>query len=460
MNDGPEGVSAMRLMSVLMTCVYLVAMETGSLACERDKGTRFPLRIESGKSFPVDKDGDPFLMHGDSAWSLIADLKDDEAYLYLEDRKARGFNTVLVNLLEHRFSRNAPANAYGERPFAGNADFAVPNEAYFAHADRVLQKACDLGFLVLLAPAYLGYRGGIDGWYQNMAAAGPGRLASYGHFVGHRYRHFDNIMWVNGGDDDPADKDLVRAVAKGILDEEPGALSTIHGAPETPPFDLWTHESWLNVNNIYTYGPVYTAAVREYGRGMPFFLIESAYEFESGTDEYRVRIQAYQAILSGAFGHLYGNNPIWHFGGPGLHRQTLGWKEALNSPGAKSMEVLFAFVSSIKWWLLEPDATNSFLVNGMSAGMERAVAATARDGSYAVVYMPGNGRITVDLARLSAASVRARWRDPTSGEVMDVEGSPFKAERTVFKPPELNSRGYKDWILELIAQGRPEAQSQ
>lgn len=441
----------MRLQSVLMAGALLAAMATGSLACERSGGTKFPLRIESGKNYPVDREGHPFFMHGDSPWSLIGDLTDEDAYLYLEDRKARGFNTVLVNLIEHRFSRNAPADAYGDRPFADNQDFVVPNEAYFAHADRILQRACDLGFLVLLAPAYLGYGGGGDGWYQEMAAAGAGELAAYGHFVGRRYRRFDNIMWVNGGDYNPADKDLVRALAKGIMDEDPDALSTFHGHSDTAPLDFWGPETWLKVNNVFTYGPVYTTAIREYdlARGMPFFLIETAYEFEYDADEYRIRVQAYQAILSGAFGHLYGNNPIWHFDGPGLHQQTMEWKEALDSPGAKSMEVLIAFISSIKWWLLEPDSKNRFLVDGMGKDMGRAVAAMAKDGSYAVVYMPSNEAVTVDLAQLSETIVHARWRDPTSGELTDVEGSPFKAERTTFKPPELNSRGYPDWILEL-----------
>ncbi|MBZ9905237.1 glycoside hydrolase family 140 protein [Mesorhizobium sp. BR115XR7A] len=452
----------MQMAPFLLAGALVAAMTMGSLACQSDSGTKFPLRIESGKSYPLDKDGRPFFMQGDSPWSLISDLTEEDADLYLEDRKARGFNTVLVNLLEHRFSRNAPANAYGEKPFADHGDFVAPNEAYFAHADRILQKACDLGFLVLLAPAYLGYGGGADGWYREMSAAGVGKLNAFGHFVGRRYRHFDNIMWVNGGDYNPADKDLVRALAKGIMDEDPDALSTVHGASDTAPLDFWGREPWLKVNNVFTYGPVYTSAIREYNlsRGMPFFLMETAYEFEYGANEYRIRIQAYQAILSGAFGHLYGNNPIWHFGGPGLFRETMSWKEALDSPGAKSMGVLFALMSSIKWWLLEPDSKNRLLVDGTGKDTGRAVAATAKDGSYAVVYMPANDRITVDLAQLSAASVRARWRDPTSGELTDVEGSPFKAERTVFQPPELNSRGYRDWILELIAQGRPEAQSQ
>jgi Protein of unknown function (DUF4038)/Putative collagen-binding domain of a collagenase len=442
-----------RVAASLVLAAGLMAVAGESRAtCGSIGGTRFPLRVEAGKHFLEDKAGKPFFMHGEAAWSLIAELREEEALEYLENRKARGFNTILVSLLEHRFARKAPANAYGERPFADGADFADPNEAYFAHADRILQKACELGFLVMLTPAYLGYAGWQDGWYKEMAQAGIGKLNAYGRFVGRRYRHFENIMWVNGGDYDPPDMELVRAVANGVMEEDADALGTVHNAPETAPLEFWGYEPWLQVNNVYTYGPVYAAAIREYrvGRGMPFFLMESAYEYEQdGTDEHRVRIQAYHAILSGAFGHLFGNNPIWHFGGPGLQPPTMEWREAMDSPGTRSMQVLLEFVSSIEWWQLEPDSMNRLLVDGIGKDMKRAVAAVAKDGSFAAVYMPGNKGVTVDLAQLSASPVHARWRDPTNGEVTVIDGSPFAAGMQDFKPPRNNGRGYPDWILEL-----------
>ncbi|TIQ36044.1 MAG: DUF4038 domain-containing protein [Mesorhizobium sp.] len=440
---------AMRLASAaLMVIILFAAMATASQACESNGATQFPLRIEPGKNYLVDRNGRPFFMQGEAAWSLIADLKDDEAELYLEDRKARGFNTILVNLIEHRFSRNAPANAYGERPFADNGNFVLPNEAYFVRADRILQKACDLGFLVLLVPAYLGIGGGDEGWYQEMAAAGAGRLATYGHFVGNRYRRFDNIMWVNGGDYDPADKELVRAIARAIMEEDPGALSTVHGAPETAPLKFWGREPWLKVNDIYTYKPTYAAASREHdaGRGMPFFLIESAYEFEYGANQYRVRVQAYQAILSGAFGHVYGNNPVWHFGGPGILPAETTWQKALDSPGARSMQILHEYFSSIKWWDLEPDTGNDLLIAGQGNYHARTIAARTRDGSLAVLYIPTGRGVTLDLARLAGPQVSARWIDPSTGRSDPAAGSPFSAGARYFAPPKGN---HADWILEL-----------
>ena len=441
--------------TALMAIVLSAAIATASSACERNGATQFPLRVEPGKNYPVDRNGRPFFMQGEAAWSLIADLKDDEAELYLEDRKARGFNTILVNLIEHRFSRNAPANAYGERPFADNGNFVLPNEAYFARADRILQRACDLGFLVLLVPAYLGTGGGDEGWYQEMVAAGAGSLATYGHFVGSRYRRFDNIMWVNGGDYNPVDKELVRALARAIMEEDPGALGTVHGAPETAPLDFWGYEPWLKVNDIYTYEPTYAAASREYeaDRGMPFFLIESAYEFEHGADEHRVRVQAYQAILSGAFGHVYGNNPIWHFGGPSIFPTEMTWQQALDSPGTRSMQILQEYFSSIKWWDLDPDTGNDLLIRRGNYHT-RTTAARTKDGSLAVIYLPAGRGVTLDLAKLAGPEVSARWIDPSTGGSETAAGSPFSTDVLYLAPPKGN---HADWILELRS---PPVQSQ
>ena len=115
----------------------------------------FPLTTKPGKRYLENADGKPFLVHGDTTWSLIGDLRREDVDLYLDDRRARGFNTILVSLIEHKFSSNAPANAYGDRPFHSApfealaalddvvpflsfADYSRPNEAYFAHADWVL----------------------------------------------------------------------------------------------------------------------------------------------------------------------------------------------------------------------------------------------------------------------------------------------------------------------------------
>ena len=89
------------------------------------KSRDFPLRVEPGRRYLVTADGHPYLLTGDAAWSLIAQLREADIDRYLDDRKSRRFNTILVNLLEARYASNAPANIYGERPFPRRETFGT-----------------------------------------------------------------------------------------------------------------------------------------------------------------------------------------------------------------------------------------------------------------------------------------------------------------------------------------------
>ncbi|PSJ58642.1 DUF4038 domain-containing protein [Pseudaminobacter soli (ex Li et al. 2025)] len=450
-----------RARGILLTaCILLIgAFSAGACGTASDHSqAAFPLQVQPDKRYLLDAAGRPFFINGDAGWSLVTQLTREDAEIYLQNRKSLGFNTLLVNLLEHRFADRAPANIYRDKPFKIDGDFATPNEAYFAHADWVLRRACELGFLVLLAPSYTGHDGGNEGWYQEMVRSGKQKLLAYGRFVGKRYAGLDNILWVEGGDYNPPEKDLVRAVAQGISETDPGALHTAHNAPETAALDYWRGEPWLKVNNVYTYDPVWKAATDQYLRGgnLPFFLIESAYENEHDTYQQRVRMQAYQAVLSGASGHVFGNNPIWHFDGPGLYQTPVTWKEALDGPGSQSMSQLGAFISSVKWWLLEPDVDGKLLIAGQGGEEAHVSAARAKDGSFAVVYLPTSEDVTLDLGQLAGQHIAARWRDPTNGKMSAAEGSPFVAGPQTFRPPR-RTEGGSDWILELTAE---EEQSQ
>jgi hypothetical protein len=422
----------------------------------------YPLRVAANRRHLEDAAGQPFLLHGDAAWSLIAQLTREDAQRYLDDRQARGFNAILVNIIEHRFAGNAPANAYGHQPFLTPGDFATPSEDYFAHADWVVRQAADRGILVMLAPAYLGYQGGDDGWYREMVANGPAKLGAYGRYLGRRYGRFANILWVHGGDFDPPHKELVRAVAEGICAFDPRALHTAHCAPETAASALWQGEPWLQIDNVYTYGPVHTAALRQSARPqsaserMPFLLIESAYENEHGAGELRVRTQAWQALLCGACGHVYGNNPVWHFDGPGLQPAPTSWQAALASRGAHSMTHLRTLMESIPWWRLVPDGQSprgSLIGHGAGSEQEPALAAAADDGTVAVAYLAGLRDVHVAMHRLRGPRVRLHWYDPSGGSFAGA-AAPLAASGTqTVRPGGLNGAGHEDWVL-LLEGGR------
>jgi hypothetical protein len=384
----------------------------------------YPLHIEAGKRYLLDAQNRPFLIQGDTPWSLIARLTRENVDLYLETRRQQGFNTVMVNLIEHQFTDNPPNNAYGVGPFTKAGDFSTPNEAYFAHAEYVIAKANEKGMLVLLAPAYQGYQGGSEGWYQEMSANGATKLRAYGQWVANRFKNYDNILWVQGGDYNAPDKTLARAIANGIRDVDTAGkwLQTFHAGRGTGALEYTntTSDPWLNVNNIYTdAGTVVSEARGQYsGSTMPFFLIEAGYE-NNDVDATGLRAQAYQAVLSGGMGQMMGNFPVWYFGS--------GWQSALNSSGATTIGNLPKLFSStgIAWQNLVPDGNGTVLTSSAGSGIDRIVATRASDGSSVLAYTYSGGTLTIDMSKLAGPNVNARWFNPATGAFTAVSGSPF-----------------------------------
>ena len=162
----------------------------------------FPLQVSSNGRYLVDQNNRPVFWSGDAGWSLIAQVSDADADLYLDNRQQKGVTVVVVELIEHKFATHAPRNANGDLPFTGQP-FVTPNEAYFAHADYVISSAQRRGMAVLLDPLYLGYGCGDEGWCAEVQAASTADLVAWGQYVGARYAKFDNIVWLLGGDVDP-----------------------------------------------------------------------------------------------------------------------------------------------------------------------------------------------------------------------------------------------------------------
>jgi hypothetical protein len=410
------------------------------------------LSITEGVRALVGADGQPFLVLGDAAWSLMVELDDAEVDHYLANRRQLGFNAVLVELIEHRFSSNPPYNTQGEAPFLEPGDFTQPNELYFDHVDWVLRRLADEGFVVFLTPAYTGWMGGSDGWWEEMVAAGPDALRDYGRYLGTRFGAFPNIVWVEGGDGNPDQPELVDAIAEGISETDPDALHTAHLAPDTPPREFFGDREWLDIDNVYTYDPVFEPAREAFeGTSKPFILMESAYENEHDVDTRQLRTQVYHALLTGATGHIFGNNPIWHFDGGGLYDAPVTWEEALDGPGSRSMSAIASIMTSLDWWQLEPDLEETFLTDGIDSGQDRAVAAVSSDARWALVYVPTKRSITLDLSALDGTSAQLIWYDTTTGE-RRFEASVDVLGPTDLEIPEANAAGDGDWVLYVEAK--------
>jgi hypothetical protein len=256
-----------------------------------------------------------------------------------------------------------------------------------------------------------------------------------------------------GGDYTPPHPDVVRTIVDGIREYDTHSLHSAHGAPETAAVGYWGGEAWLQVNNIYTYHTVYSAALQQYERPekLPFFLIESTYENADGISEQGLRTQAYHALLCGAMGQVFGNGPIWYFDASGFFPSiAINWQQALNSRGARSMTQVRNLFAPRRWWTLEPDSSHTVLTSGLRRGEDRAVAARASDRSFAIAYVPSIRTVTVNLSQLAGPKVKAQWYDPANGAYSTAVGSPFLASGSqTLRPTGNNMSGFGDWALVL-----------
>jgi hypothetical protein len=431
------------LLSLLVFTVNGQVQKTGPSDGDRYV---YPLKAISGSPYLVDSRSQPFFWSGDAAWSLIAGLRSEDAALYLENRKEKGFTVIMVSLIEHKFCINPPANYYGELPFRGKA-FISPNEKYFAHADSVIEAAFMQNIVVLLAPLYLGYDCKDEGWCAEVKNAAEIDLYSWGKYVGDRYRKFNNIIWLIGGDTDPSPvKDKVLAMVKGIREMDKIHLFTAHNQPESMAVTPWPAEDWLSVNNVYSYdSALYIRYRNAYAHKpvLPYFQIESAYENEHNSTPQELRSQAYWAILSGAMGHIFGNCPVWHFGAAPVWCNTNDWKKEMNNYGSVSMDFLQRLFRSRSWQTLIPDFENRIITSGYGkwGTKDHVSGALTSDANTFIAYLPSKRNITVDMSKIHGSSTRCWWYNPSDGRASEI-GTYSTSVPAVFTPG-----SDADWVL-------------
>lgn len=427
----------------------------------------FPIKVSSNGRYLVDRNNTPFLMLGDSPQSMVVNLSGSEMATYMADRQARGFNTIIVDVLVTTYtSGNANGTTFdGIAPFTSGTsptdyDLSTPNPAYFARLDSLVSTAASDGLLVMLDPIETG------GWLPTLANNGATKDFNYGAFLGNRYKNSPNVIWQSGNDfqdwnSNANDNNLVSQVMAGIASTDPSQIQTI----ELNFFSSYSNQdqatlgATLTLDAAYTYFETYDEMLAAYNSSptMPTFLVEANYEFENdlgafpgNTGTFILREQEYWTMTSGAAGQLYGNHYTWTF--------DPGWQSFLDSPGALELAYLTKLFRSIPWWNLVPDQNHQVVTLGYGSYdatnddlplANYATTAWVPDGSVAIVYDVAGAALTVNLAVFSKP-VTAAWYDPSSGSFNVVAGSPFTNSGTrPFTPPGANHDGAADWVLVL-----------
>jgi hypothetical protein len=443
--------------SALISILALAVLAASSTAGEDHPAPAFPLKVAEGGRHLIDQKGAPFLIAGESPQALMVNLSEDDADRFFANRQSLGFNAVWINLLcRPGTGGRADGGTYdGVLPFEKPDDFSTPKDAYFARCDRMIRLAAKHELLVILDPCET-----ID-HLKPMLKNGPKACREFGRYLGKRYNDADNILWMSGNDfqtwknaDDDA---VVTAVALGIKDEDSRHLHTIelnYLVSGSRDDDRW--ESIVDLSGAYTYYPPYVEVLKEYNRkpAKPVVMIESDYEFERDSTPAVLRRQEYWSLLSGAAGQLYGNGFTWPF--------TPGWKDKLDTPGAKQMAYVQALFVPRPWHQLVPDQKHAVVTAGYGTfdaattegnryvmTSDYATAARTPDGALVMAYLPSARTAKVDMKQL-AAPATARWYDPSRGTYTAIEGSPLpNTGEHAFTPPGNNGDGDGDWVLVL-----------
>jgi hypothetical protein len=412
----------------------------------------FPLKVSENRRYLVDQQNKPFFVMGDTPW-FIQKLKIEDVRMVMDDRLAKGFNTLFLELLDD--SRIPSQDGYGNVAFQPDTDITKPVEAYWRYAEQVMDEAEKRGLFIIMSELWYGAGNGL--WVHHVK---PDNAKVYGAFIGQRSARFKNLMWMHAGDRNP-DANLLectRVLACEIKAAAPHHLHTVHNAHEYASARFHHEDPWLDVNLGYTYGASYLHILPEYQRNnpvRPIILGETGYEDEPNAIEllpdakkgdlwnpYRIRRNAWWAVLSGAHGYCAGTR-LW--------RWEPNWRETMQVRSIVEAPNLLKLLRTLPWWKLVPDAKHQLVTSGFGVWKQAdyATAMLASDGSCGVVYLPSARTFSVDLSKLSAR-VSANWFDPSSAAQKPAEGSPFenKGERA-FAPPERNSAGDGDWVLVL-----------
>ncbi len=442
----------------MKTALFSIWLLTGSFVVAQPAATitrpSFPLKVSANSRYFVDQANKPFLYQADTGWQLFNRLTLTEAREYLAMRQRQGFNAIQVQLSVNPDS----ATRAGAKPFT-DYDFARPNDAYFAHAERVMQLADSLGLLVNIAPFWIsccrdGY--GVGGKVETFARNGVEKSRRLGEYIGKRFGRYNNILWTMGGDNDPLSiRREIEALAEGIRATAPRQLITFHAKPPHSSTDLFQYAPWLGYSMVYTYWrekpnewvdpqqivEVYETALREYNKTdvMPFILGESQYEGDGdpGNDmgsPHHVRRQAWWTMLCGGTGHAYGND---------AYMFPQNWRAIMQYPGVEHLSHMRQFLETLPWWRLVPDQKHQVLTGGYGEYTKAnyVTAATADDGQLLLAYLPMPGPVTVDLSKLKGPQVTVRWFNPRSGQYTTGGKFPNQGLKKLFSPLQ------EDWVL-------------
>lgn len=434
------------------------------------------LAVSQNGRFLQYENGKPFFWLGDTGWLLFTKLSREEAEIYLEDRRKRGFNVIQVMILH-----SLPAvNIYGDSALIDNNP-AHPKITsgmhpesdleydYWDHVDFIIDQAAMRSIYMAMVPVWGSI---VKQGYFNVENA-----SQYAAWLADRYSGKTNIIWLNGGDIRGDQYPEIWNEIGAVLDKnDKSHLVTFHPFGRTQSSTWFHKQEWLDFN-------MFQSGHRRYDQRResddpaswkgednweyvqedllktppkPTLDGEPSYEnipqgLHDPSEPYwtaaNVRRYAYWSVFAGAMGHTYGNNAVMQMHKPDNTQGAYGvrnfWFEAINDSGAGQMAYLKNLILSRPYFERIPDST--ILAENNGYRYDRIM--VTRGNNYAFIYTYIGRSLSLNLDRLSWEKTRAWWYNPRNGETVEISVVKNKGIH-IFDPPGKAKEG-NDWVLVL-----------
>lgn len=375
----------------------------------------------------------PWFYLGDTAWNGALLSTSDEWTRYLADRADRKFTAIQLVMTQWRAGRQ---DEKGQVAFSGTDSIRL-HPAFFERMDARMNAVNDAGLVA--APVLLWALTSKDKESPGANLPNDQAILLARYMVARYGAH--HVIWFLGGDGNYRGPNAERwkAIGRAVFPKgrwrRPVAM---HPQGMQSPWAEFKDEFWLDVLTYQsghggdaakwrwnaTQGP---AADWKMEPARPVIDAEINYEGHvsySGKviDAAAVRRAAWYSVLAAPpAGVTYGAHGIWFWSRkpevPLDHPKTgvaAPWTECLNYPGARQMTVLRDVLSSMEWWQMIPDRTVFSGLNEDAEFRDYPMAARALDRAFALLYLPGNPTIELDLSAFKQ-DMKALWIDPRTG---------------------------------------------
>lgn len=440
--------------------------KSGKFECAAYKGDN-PLyqhgaiRLSPDRYYLIRADGMPFFWLADTVWNGALKAAESDWKTFLAERRSKRFTAIQFVVTQWRAG---PTDREGQVAFTGKEKIAV-QPAFFQRMDRYFDQVNEAG-LVGLPVLLWAIKGDINpGWSlpEDQAAL----LVRY--MVARYGAH--QVIWILGGDGNYTSEEAAKrwhAIGREGLKFNSDRLTTMHCGGMQWPWDGFRNEKWLDIL-IYQSGHGNNDASRKWNcvgppaakwrdephrpviNSEPNYEGHMSYQERKPFQDYHVRRAAYWSILaSPTAGLTYGVHGVWSWeekpAVPLAHAGTgeaRPWNEAMQFPGSDQMKIMRDLLDRLPWWELRP--ADEIVVDRLDdpTFLHYIKAAKTESGDWAIVYLPDNDGVTIDV-KAFGGPIEGVYFDPRTGKYSKTIEVPPDSPKHQFAVP-----GPGDWVLVL-----------